>query len=676
MKKKTKIGSSIRAKYSIAVTILLILVVSLSNILVFSNVFSYVEERSVSVKEHQTNTYAQLLATWMAPYSTLLNETVKNLSIMEPKDLDAVQEHFQMALEGNDNILLYFVVYDDNSSVFSDYWEAGLDYDFASLPFYALPLANDKLTYVEPEYDVVSEKLVIILGAPVYSKNGEHLGVAGVYINLDDVMEVVNNLNRNSDKYNYTFLVDGSGNIITHPNPEYIQIEDNRVNLKDLTDSKYEQLYTSIFKKSEIKTKIDYGTDTVYFNTSTVGDTGWRLIQATHEDNIVGVRKVAMTYAGFVIVAIMLIALPLIMFVIEKLTKELKTISSSLNQLALGNLKDYIPFHTKRKDEIGQVCNAMDELEVSLKGIVKDISQSEENLFHTTETLSSNILDFNNTFENVLSAIESISENIESLSHEVESSNKQLDFLSSDISNTYLEISSATEDMQKTNDISREGVKVIDRLDSLEEVNEEQIKAIHGIINSFKDATNAIEKFTGEISSIADQTDLLALNASIEAAKAGDEGKGFMVVANEVKKLAAECQASVVSINYLLDNLNLQREEFDNVERANHNLSKSRLEVYTATKSAYSEIYHCAESNMTQINSIKEHIEKVENSKRCIENTFAELNTLADFVLKQIQRIIENYNVQNDLVVHIGDVNERLVDNKVALSENINRFKL
>ena len=95
--------------------------------------------------------------------------------------------------------------------------------------------------------------------------------------------------------------------------------------------------------------------------------------------------------------------------------------------------------------------------------------------------------------------------------------------------------------------------------------------------------------------------------------------------------------------------MNLQQEEFDNVERANQNLSKSRLEVYTATKSAYSEIYHCAESNMTQINSIRERIEKVENSKRCIENTFAELNTLAEFVSKQIQRINENYNVQNDL---------------------------
>lgn len=341
-----------------------------------------------------------------------------------------------------------------------------------------------------------------------------------------------------------------------------------------------------------------------------------------------------------------------------------------------SNLKDYIPFHTKRKDEIGQVCNAMDELEISLKGIVKDISQSEENLSDTTETLSSDILDFNNTFENVLSALSSISGNIENLSREIESSNEQLDLLSSDISNTYIEISSATEEMKKTNDISREGVKVMDRLDSLEEVNEEQIKVIHEIINSFKDATNAIEKFTGEISNIADQTDLLALNASIEAAKAGDEGKGFMVVANEVKKLAAECQSSVVSINYLLNNLNLQREEFDNVERENQNLSKSRLEVYTATKNAYSEIYQCAEANMTQINSIREHIEQVENSKKCIENTFAELNTLAGFVSNQIQRINENYDVQNDLVVHIGDVNERLVDNKVALSENINRFKL
>ena len=373
---------------------------------------------------------------------------------------------------------------------------------------------------------------------------------------------------------------------------------------------------------------------------------------------------------------IILITTPVIMLLINRLAKEFKIISSSLGQLALGNLKGYRPFNTIRGDEIGNVCRSMDELEVSMKNIVGDISRSEGTLSETTETLSEHIYHFNQTFECILSALSSMSADINNLRTEIQTSNTQLDSLSTDVSHTYEQIQSATNEMTRTNDISNNGIHVIEELDSLESVNESQIKALHGIFLSFKEATSSIEKFTDEISEIADQTELLALNASIEAAKAGAEGKGFMVVANEVKQLASASQASVVNINSLLETLNIQRESFNLLEKKNYELAKSRVDVYAATKNAYLEIYQCAQSNLEQIHTIHEHIEQVESSKKAIENSFADIQSLVNQLILEIERINENYSIQSELVTNIETVNERLIENRTALNQNINRFSL
>lgn len=676
VKKQKKNLKSIRAKYSLLFVMLFVVGITVSNKIVFNNLFQYVEEKSVSTKQNETNTYAERIATWMAPYEALLNENVKQLSVMDPKKLDKVQEHFQFSLKGNDNILLYFVVYDDNSSVFSDGWEAGLDYSFNELPFYAEPLRNDKLTYVEPEYDVVTEKLVIILGEPVYTEDHIHLGVAGIYINLDDVINVVSQLNQKSDKDNYTFLVDGSGNVITHPNPEYIQIKDNKVNLADLREAHYDQLYHSIYEKSENKTKIKYDNHYEYFNTAEVGNTGWKLVQVTHESNIIGVKKVAEKYSLICTIAVLCVILPLVILAVGKIAKQLQKISLSLGSLASGDLVNYIPFETNSDDEVGIVHKAMNKLKESLQQIVGDITESEQDLSKTTDNLTQNVEDMNLTFNNVLSAITQISTNIADLTTEIESSNIQLNSLSQDISVTYKEIYSAIEDIEKTNDIAKEGVGIIDRMDFIEEVNKKQMEAVHQILISFQDATTTIEKFTGEIANIADQTDLLALNASIEAAKAGAEGKGFMVVANEVKQLAAESQLSVVNINGLLEDLSTQRDKFYEVETENRKLSDSRVEVYNNTKDAYEQIFERAKSNMEKINSIRELIEQVEQSKRAIEEVFAGIQQLSLEVTSEIQKIDQNCNVQSKLVTMISQANETLIEKRESLNSNINRFKV
>lgn len=667
---------SIKTKYAFIFLLLFVLIIAISNGLVFNFIFKHVEDSSIKSKQNQTNTYAAELTTWLAPYETLLKETTKKLGTMNPKKLDAVQDYFQYALKGNDNVLLYFVVYDDNSSVFSDFWEAGLDYNFSELAFYAQPLANDAFTYVEPEYDYVSEKLVIIMGMPVYNAKGEHLGISGVYINLDDVLNKVSNLNEANDEKNYVFLVDGNGNIITHPNPDYMQIEDNRVNLTELSDSKYNELYDAFITNNESTKIIDYGTYSTYFTASPVGETGWKLIQATHEDNIIGVKKNSLATTSFIIFASLLIAIPIVVFVVSLLSKKLQIIALSINELASGNLADYVPFQTNRSDEIGIVCQAMDSLEHALKKNVSDISQSEQSLTDTTLSLSQNISEFNDTFENIATALSMITKNISHLSAEIENSNQQLDALSKDIELTYKEIHSATADMQRTNQISNEGLTVVNKLDSLEEINEVQIKEIQQIIYTFKDATVAIEKFTTDISNIAEQTDLLALNASIEAARAGQEGKGFSVVANEVKQLAKECQNSVVRINDLLQDLRAQQSAFDQIESENQKLVSSRLHVYDATKNAYQDIFDCASTNMLQIDSIRTHIEQVEVNKKSIETTFEEIQALAIQISTEIQNINLNCDVQSNLVSHIGTINEQLLDNKNTLTESIGQFTI
>ena len=313
--------------YTIIINVLLIAAVLISSLLIFLKTYEFAETNALNSQLNETHILAEELNTWVSEYAVLMKELAKDVAYYTPKEKDAVQESFQKALYGHENILLYFAVYEDNSSVWSDYWEAPLDYDYEVCPFYTEPRKNNQFTYVEPEWDVVSEKMVIIMGMPVFDENGVRKAIFGNYINLDDVVAKISTLNENADEYRYTFLIDGSGNIIAHPNKNYIQTEDVRINMRDLTDSQYDKLYTAFIENNEKITSLNKNGYITYFTASCVGDTGWTLIQATPQADVFSFITDMSGYIVLVLLACLIISVSVTVLIFSRIGKEIEELT-------------------------------------------------------------------------------------------------------------------------------------------------------------------------------------------------------------------------------------------------------------------------------------------------------------------------------------------------------------
>lgn len=663
-------------KYLCIFVLMVSIIVATSNCMVFIKIFKDVEENYKRAELNKTMMYSEQLNNFMIRYETLIKEGAKNILSIEDRDTNKILDMFDLLVKDNEDILFSYVVYTDTKqSVFSDRWDPGEGYNFEERAFYMAPLEGKKLTYIEPQYDIYTEQYVITIGEPVYNDNNEIIAVTGATINLSKVISKINNLNKNSDDSNYLMLVDDNGNIVSHRNKDYINGEE-LVNLEEVEELGYDDIYNNYVKGNETSGKLKMKNGTSYCFSDKVGDTGWSLIQVTDDSAITSIRKTAIIYVIAIVIVMTGICSIILMYLVRNIVCRLKTISKELEKISRGDIRSYNTFVNYSNDEIGDICGSINNVALSLKNMVGDISDSETTLTDNTAILSDNIENFNNGFTNILDASKSIKVSVENLESDIENVREEVNELSSDIEFINKEIGVTSQDMQKTSDISKDSLMVINDLDIIEEKTNTQISEIEDIVNNFKGSVKSIEDITSNISSISEQTELLALNASIEAVRAGEEGKGFMVVADEVKNLSLQTQVCVNEIKKLLKYLIKENEKFDAIESEIQSLSEERMQINNNTKTAYRKIHDYVLENQNKVSNIQNQMSSIEGKKEFLEEIIEKLELLSKKVSGDIKGISETIDVQNNIIEDIKDINVSLQENKEKLSENVNKFNI
>lgn len=663
------------AKYLCIFVVMVLIIVATSNCLVFIKIFKDVEKNYKEAELNKTIMYSEQLNNFIIGYETLIKEGTKNILSIEDRDTNKILDRFDLLTKDNEDILFMYVVYTDTKqAIFSDRWDPGEGYNFEEKEFYMAPLKSKKLTYIEPQYDIYTDQIVITIAQPIYNNN-EIIAVTGATINLSKVISKINNLNKNSDDSNYLMLVDDNGYIVSHRNKKYIDKE-ILTNLEDIKELGYHNIYKDYVKGNKTAGKLKMNVGTSYCFVDKVGETGWSLIQVTDDSAITSIRKTAIIYVIAIVIVMTGICSIILMYFIRNIVSRLKTISIELEKISRGDIKVYNAFDKYRNDEIGDICESINNVALSLNSMVGDISDSETDLSDNTVVLSDNIENFNNGFTNIRNASKSIKVSVENLESDIENVREEVNELSSDIEFINKEIGMASQDMQKTSDISKDSLIVINDLDVIEEKTNTQISEIGDIVNNFKGSVKSIEDITSNISSISEQTELLALNASIEAVRAGEEGKGFMVVANEVKNLSAQTQVCVKEIKELLKYLINENEKFDAIESEIQTLAEERMQIGNNTKNAYREIHDYVLENQDKVSNIQNQINSIENKKRFLEEIIEKLEHLSKKVAVDIKGISETIDVQNNILEDIRDINVSLKVNKEKLSDNVNKFNI
>ena len=498
-----------------------------------------------------------------------------------------------------------------------------------------------------------------------------------VDIKKDAILDILTNFNLGEGSY---------VGIITPDNQEMV-VEGKDITKEEEGKSKTQNnvVKESIYKnqdfyKDALKSEKDSGKDyvryagkTYLFTYEKIGRSGIMLCSMVPQSVIVAQAN-SIRVLTFVMVVISCIIAMIVGTLISKGFS--KSINLSIKELAKVSKGDLtVEFRTNRRDEFALLYGSCNDMLANIRGLIMEVESVYDALSVSLNKVNTSSTTFSETTKDIQTSVHEIETGVGEQTESATDCLNEMDSLFTKINVVNDNTNEIGSIAASTQVAINSGLTSMDNLNAKTKSTTDITDSVIQTIKELSVHSKNIGQIVNSINDIAEETNLLSLNASIEAARAGAAGKGFSVVATQIRKLADQCLASAGKISNIVTEITEATKEAVNTAQTAEEIVDEQVEAVAATAHSFQALKQHIEKLSEYLESIQSSSKDMETSGSSTLNSMENISAILEETLASVTSVANVTDKQSEALTSLDDASSQLMIRAERLGDAISKFK-